>query len=293
MMQNNSQRPNGRLNDQVRPLKISYNPFGYAASSVLFEIGHTKVLCSVTLQQGVPPFLKGSGTGWLNAEYAMLPTATTVRTQRESTTNKKNGRAIEISRLIGRALRSVVDLSALGERTITVDCDVLQADGGTRTACISASYVALEHAISQWVADRQLPRSILIDAIASISAGVSKGVVILDPDFAEDSAIDSDFNFVLTKSGALIEVQGTAEKYPVSWDQFDQLKVVALKGAHDLFSFFAQNPGPQITTHLQTQKIGVSAHKNQGQQRNQNTQANQKASMFSLASRLQAASKAD
>lgn len=285
MMQNSSKRPNGRLNDQVRPLKISYNSFGYAASSVLFEIGDTKVLCSVSMQPGVPSFLKGSGSGWLNAEYAMLPTATTVRTQRESTTNKKNGRAIEISRLIGRALRSVVDLSALGERTITVDCDVLQADGGTRTACISASYVALEHAVAQWVIAKQLPRSILTDAIASISAGVSQGVVILDPDFAEDSTIDSDFNFVLTKSGALIEVQGTAEKYPVSWDQFDQLKIVALKGVADLFSFFAQNPGPKIIVRSQAPQVEATAQKNQNSHRNQNN--NQKSSMFTLANRLQ------
>lgn len=286
MMHNSSKRLNGRLNDQVRPLKISYNPFGYATSSVLFEIGDTKVLCSVSLQPGVPPFLKGSNTGWLNAEYAMLPTATTVRTQRESTTNKKNGRAIEISRLIGRALRSVIDLSVLGERTITVDCDVLQADGGTRTACISASYVALERAVAQWVASKQIPQSILVDAIASISAGVSQGVVILDPDFAEDSTIDSDFNFVLTKSGSLIEVQGTAEKHPVSWDQFDQLKIVALKGAKDLFSFFAQNPGPEIFPITQHHKSEHVSSKKQGQNRNQN--APQKTSMFSLASRLKA-----
>jgi ribonuclease PH len=286
MMQNSSKRPNGRLNDQVRPLKISYNSFGYATSSVLFEVGDTKVLCSVSMQQGVPSFLKGSGSGWLNAEYAMLPTATTVRTQRESTTNKKNGRAVEISRLIGRALRSVVDLSALGERTITIDCDVLQADGGTRTACISASYVALEHAVAQWVASKQLPRSILTDAIASISAGVSQGVVILDPDFAEDSTIDSDFNFVVTKSGALIEVQGTAEKHPVSWDQFDQLKAVALKGAADLFSFFAQNSAPEVVIKPQTSKIESMPQKNSPSHNNQNKA--QKSSMFSLANRLQA-----
>lgn len=286
MMQNSSKRPNGRLNDEVRPLKITYNSFGYAASSVLFEIGDTKVLCSVSIQHGVPPFLKGSGSGWLNAEYAMLPTATTVRTQRESTTNKKNGRAIEISRLIGRALRSIVDLSLLGERTITVDCDVLQADGGTRTACISASYVALKHAVDQWVASKQLPRSILIDAIASISAGVSQGVVILDPDFAEDSTIDSDFNFVLTQSGALIEVQGTAEKHPVSWEQFDQLKVVALKGATDLFNFFAHNPSPEIVSKQHAHKAESVIQKNQNSHNSQNKA--QKSSMFTLANRLQA-----
>lgn len=286
MHQNNYKRLNGRLNDQVRPLKISYNSFGYAASSVLFEIGNTKVLCSVTLQPGVPPFLKGSNSGWLNAEYAMLPTATIIRTQRESTTNKKNGRAIEISRLIGRALRSVVDLSLLGERTITIDCDVLQADGGTRTACISASYVALEYAVNQWIGAKLIPCSILIDAIASISAGVRQGIVILDPDFAEDSTIDSDFNFVLTKSGAIIEVQGTAEKCPVSWDQFEKLKTVALKGIADLFTFFSQNPAPENKIKVQDNNIEQTFSKNQTQVRNRNSN-HQKPSMFSLANRLQ------
>lgn len=282
-MQNNSKRPDGRQNDQVRPLKITYNPFGYAASSVLFEVGDTKVLCCVSIQQGVPPFLKGTNSGWLNAEYAMLPTSTTVRTQRESTTNKKNGRAIEISRLIGRALRSVVDLSLLGERTINIDCDVLQADGGTRTACITGAYVALERAVAQWVAAKQLPRSILTDAVAAISAGVSSGVVILDPDFAEDSAIDSDFNFVLTKSGSIIEIQGTAEKYPVAWDQFDQLKAYALKGVDDLFTFIKSQPGPEI---MAVSNSTLQSPNQQTTARNQNKQ-NQKTSMFSLGSRLQ------
>ena len=281
--QQKSLRPDGRLYNQIRPLKISYNIFGYAASSVLFEIGNTKVLCSVTLQPGVPSFLKGTGSGWLNAEYAMLPTATTVRTQRESTTNKKNGRAIEISRLIGRALRAVVDLSSFGERTITIDCDVLQADGGTRTACISASYVALEHAVKHWIASKHLSRSILVDAIASISAGVTHGTVILDPDFTEDSSIDADFNFVVTKSGSLIEVQGTAEKAPVSWEQFDQLKLLALKGAGDLFVFFDSHSAQPIVQNLDN----VSQENHSIKEDHKNSRlSNNKAPLFSLGNRF-------
>lgn len=284
-MQNNSRRPNGRLNDQIRPLKVSYNVFGYATSSILFEIGNTKVLCAVNLQSGVPPFLKGSNSGWLNAEYAMLPTATATRTQRESTANKANGRSVEISRLIGRTLRSIVDLSALGERTITVDCDVLQADGGTRTACITAACVALRHAATQWLATKQIPRHILNDEIAAISAGISNGIPILDPDYAEDSTIDSDFNFILTKSGALIEVQGTAEKSPVSWEHFDQLRAMALKGTAQLFTFFAHNQAPAVAPH----SLPEQNAKNNGAKSARDTQ--QKNSLFSLANRLQAVQK--
>jgi ribonuclease PH len=236
-------RSGGRSEAQLRPLKVTYDIFGYASSSVLFELGNTKVLCAVTMQQGVPPFLKGSGTGWLTAEYAMLPTATTVRIQRDGSSNKKNGRGIEISRLISRALRSVVDLSKMGERTIMIDCDVLQADGGTRTACITAAYFALVHAVERWIAAKELSETFIIDAIASVSAGVYNGIPILDPDFAEDSNIDADFNFVITKSGDIIEIQGTAEKKPVSWKQFESLRVLSLQGVNQLFEFFqAQKP---------------------------------------------------
>lgn len=237
-MQHSLLRPGGRAYDQLRPLKVSYDVFGYTASSILFEMGNTKVLCSVTMQPGIPPFLKGTNTGWLTAEYAMLPTATTVRTQRETSTSKRNGRSVEISRLIGRALRSVVALEKLGERSIMIDCDVLQADGGTRTACITGSYFALEHAVNSWLATKQLAEPILTDAIAAISAGVLRGQAILDPDFSEDSEIEADFNFVMTRSGKLIEVQGTAEKQPILWENFDQIKNLATYGIENLFSFF-------------------------------------------------------
>jgi len=272
-------RKDGRENGHLRSLKASFDVFGYTAGSILFEVGNTKVLCSVTMQPGVPPFLKGTGTGWLTAEYAMLPTATNIRTQRESSTMKKNGRSVEISRIISRALRSVIDLPQLGERTITIDCDVLQADGGTRTACITGSYFALEHAVNYWVKTKQLPSSILKDSIVAISAGIYQGTAILDPDFAEDSEIDSDFNFVINKENAIIEVQGTAEKQPVSWDQFEQLKNLALSGAHQLFQFFvSQNISGKTSITpaiVDTQEMSKDKQKK-----------NQSASMFSLANRF-------
>lgn len=243
-------RNQGRSFEQLRPLKVQYNVFGYSACSVLFEIGNTKVQCSVTLQEGVPPFLRHQGIGWLTAEYFMLPTATTTRTQRETTLPKPNGRSVEISRLISRALRSIVDLKKLGERTIIVDCDVLQADGGTRTACITAASVALEHAIAQWVSNKQIPQNIMNDSIAAISAGVWKGVALLDPDFAEDSGIDADFNFVLTRTGNIVEIQGTAEKSVITWSQFNELQVLAVNGVSQLFTFFDANKAaaPIIST---------------------------------------------
>ncbi|MCX5921963.1 MAG: ribonuclease PH [Candidatus Dependentiae bacterium] len=242
-MQNSVRRLGGRANDHLRSLKVSYNVFGAKAGSVLFELGNTKVLCSVTMQPGVPHFLKGTGTGWLTAEYAMLPTATAVRTQRESSAAKQNGRSVEISRLIGRALRSIIALDKLGERTLLIDCDVLQADGGTRTACITGAYFALEDAMKYWLSTKQLQQSILKDSIVAVSAGILQGHPILDLDYSEDSVIEADFNFVLTRSNALIEVQGTAEQQPVSWEHFDQLRLLAISGAEQLFAFFdAQQP---------------------------------------------------
>jgi ribonuclease PH len=203
---------------------------------VLFALGNTKVLCSVTLQNGVPSFLKGKGTGWLVAEYAMLPTATATRTQRETQTMKRSGRSIEISRLIGRSLRTILDLQQLGERTITIDCDVLQADGGTRTACITGAYIALELATKQWVSNGLLPSSALIrDGLAAISVGFLNSVPLLDPDFSEDEALDADFNFVLTRSGSVVEVQGTAEKKAITWQQLEALHHEAQQGVTQLF----------------------------------------------------------
>ncbi len=234
------QRAYGRKFDQLRDVKISYNVFGYAPGSVLFELGNTKVLCSVSMQVGVPPFLKGSKTGWLTAEYAMLPTSCKVRSSRESTQAKRNDRSVEISRLIGRSLRAVADLSKIGERTIHVDCDVLQADGSTRTASITGAYLALEKAISRWIETGELLESILTDSVAAVSAGISNGNALLDLDYAEDSIIDADYNFVLTQSGKVIEIQGAAEKQASTWQEFEQLKNLAIKGTNDLFVLLAQ-----------------------------------------------------
>lgn len=231
-------RIDGRSSNELRPLKISYNSFGYADSAVLFEVGNTKVLVSVSLQMGVPHFLKGKKAGWLTAEYAMLPTATTQRTTRESTGAQRNGRSVEISRLIGRCLRPLVDLTALGEKTIYIDCDVLQADGGTRVACITAASVALERAAAVWLHKNQTSKNVFKESIAGISVGIVDGQMLLDPCQSEDSQADADFNFVLTKNGHILEVQGTAEKTPIAWNHFDELKGLASKGINEIFAFF-------------------------------------------------------
>lgn len=230
-------RQNNRAYNQLRKIKISYSPFGYASGNVLFEMGNTKVLCSVMMQKGVPPFLKGSKTGWLTAEYALLPAATTIRTQREATLFKRNSRSVEISRLIGRSLRSIVQLDNIGEQTIMVDCDVLQADGGTRTACLTGAYLALEAAEQYWLERDIIPEPIIKDALAAISVGVIDNQVYLDLDYSEDNRADADFNFVLTSSGKLIEVQGSAEKTALSWEIFEQLRQLACRGIAKLFHY--------------------------------------------------------
>jgi ribonuclease PH len=235
-------RSGQRSNDQLRSMRVSYDIYKYAASSTLFELGNTKILCSVTLQQGVPHFLRGTKKGWLTAEYSMLPASTPIRTVREVTANKRSGRTIEISRLIGRCLRSVSRLDALGEQTIFMDCDVLQADGGTRTACITAAYLALRAAQTKWLKEGRIGRELLVDELAAISVGISSDKPILDLDFIEDSASDADFNFVFTRSQKVVEIQGTAEKFPLSWDQYEAMKLHAQKGADDLFEFYDQNP---------------------------------------------------
>lgn len=229
-------RNDGRAENQLRPIYIQYDLFGHAHASVLFELGGTKVLVSVTLQPNVPPFLKGQRVGWLAAEYSMLPCATHQRTQRDSSQVQKNPRGVEISRLIGRSLRSVLDLEKLGERTIWVDCDVLQADGGTRVACLSAASIALELAVKRWLLSGTLKENIIKESIAAISVGVVNGVACLDLAYNEDSSSDADFNFVMTKSGCIVEVQGTSEKAPITSDMFDTLRFLALKGISDVFS---------------------------------------------------------
>jgi ribonuclease PH len=235
------QRLDGRTFDQVRPIRASYDVYGYSDASVLLEIGNTKVHCAVSRSYGVPPFLKGSKTGWLTAEYAMLPTATGSRVARDLSLFKPNGRAVEISRLIGRALRSAVDLTRLGEQTITVDCDVLQADGGTRTACITGASMALSIAAQRWLKSRIISENIIREEIAAVSVGIMGGNVLLDMNYTEDSTVDADFNFVLTRTGNIIEVQGTAEQTVITWDQFSEIRTIAQKGVADIFAHFEAN----------------------------------------------------
>lgn len=234
-------RQDGRACDQMRQAKIFFDVLGYADASVLFELGNTKVLTSITLQTTVPSFLKGQRTGWLSAEYAMLPCATQQRTMRESSQVQRNARSVEISRLIGRCLRTCISLEALGERTILVDCDVLQADGSTRVSAITAASLALEQAINRWYNNKIIEKNIFKHAIAAVSVGMINDTICLDLNYEEDSKADADFNIIMTKNSNIIEIQGTAEKTPISWDQFEQLKKLATKGIVELFACVPQS----------------------------------------------------
>jgi ribonuclease PH len=229
------QRYNERPYDALRPIGASFNAFGYAPGTVLFEMGRTKVLCAVSMQPGVPHFLKGQQRGWLTAEYAMLPTSTTIRTQRDGSSASKNGRSVEISRFIARCLRTAVDLKQLGERTIVVDCDVLQADAGTRTACITGSSLALRSAVDKWLAEGVLTIDIMMARLAAVSVGWVHGQALLDLDFAEDGRADADFNVVMTDTGHLVEMQGAVEGKPLTWEQFEQLRCLAIRGIENIF----------------------------------------------------------
>lgn len=221
---------------KIRPVQLTYNIYEYATGSVLFQMGRTKVLCAVTIGDGVPHFLRGSGTGWLTAEYSMLPTSTHSRTERESI-KKRSGRSVEISRLIGRSLRSIIDFSVLKERTLIIDCDVLQADGGTRSAAISGAYCALKMAEQKLLTQKIISRPLLTDEVAAISVGISDGKLLLDLDCKEDMGIDADFNYIMTRSGSIIEVQGCAEKRPISWEQVNEMYHLAQGGVEQVFEF--------------------------------------------------------
>jgi ribonuclease PH len=208
----------------------------HAEGSCLIKFGNTHVLCTATLEDRLPPWLKGQGRGWVTAEYGMLPRATVQRTRREATAGHPSGRTHEIQRLIGRSLRAVVDLAKLGERQISVDCDVLQADGGTRTAAITGAWVALHDCI-KWMCARDMIRNgVLRDHVAAVSCGLYKGTPVLDLDYPEDSEADADANFVMTGSGGIVEVQGTAETRPFAQEDFDQLMALARKGVGELIS---------------------------------------------------------
>lgn len=218
-----------RNNDELRPITFIRQFTKHAEGSVLVKCGDTQVICNATIEDGVPSFLKGKKQGWLTAEYGMLPRSTNSRMNREATRGKQSGRTQEIQRLIGRSLRAIIDLKKLGERTIYIDCDVIQADGGTRTASISGAYVALSDAINFLLKDNKLSESPIIDSVAAISAGIKNKNLLLDLDYAEDSECDTDMNFVITGKGNFVEIQGTAEGKPFSKQEMDELTKIAQK----------------------------------------------------------------
>jgi len=227
-------RIDNRAADQMRPVRITPEFISIAEGSALIEVGHTRVICTASVEEAVPAFLRNTGKGWITAEYGMLPRSTLTRTPRESSKGRIGGRTHEIQRLIGRSLRAVVDLRSLGERTIFVDCDVIQADGGTRTASITGAYVALALALEKLVTAGTLPRSPLQDAVAATSVGIVDGEILLDLAYEEDSRAEVDMNLVMTGSGRFIEVQATAESQPFNDSQLDQLLALAKRGIKQL-----------------------------------------------------------
>lgn len=233
-------RPSGRQNNQLRAVSFERGFTRYAEGSVLVTVGNTRVLCNATIDDGVPSFLRNSGKGWITAEYAMLPRATHSRSRRESVAGKPSGRTQEIQRLIGRSLRAVINLEALGERTITLDCDVLQADGGTRTASITGAYVALHDAINKLMKAKKLIRNPLIGQLAAVLVGIYRGEPVLDLDYDEDSEAETDMNVVMNDGGAFIEVQGTAEGHAFRRDELNALLDLANAGIRELFELQTQ-----------------------------------------------------
>lgn len=257
-------RNDGRTNDQLRPVKITRNYVKHAEGSCLIEVGDTKVICTATLEDRVPPFMRGGGKGWITAEYAMLPRATETRNARESSKGKVGGRTMEIQRLIGRALRSVVQLEAMGERTIWLDCDVIQADGGTRTASITGAFVAMVDAMQKLVDAgtwKQLP---LHDFLAATSVGVVNGEAVLDLNYKEDSSATVDMNVVMTGKGKYVELQGTGEEAPFSGEQLQELLALAHKGVGELIKIqrdllvtlpFASEVTTSVPTHVEESHV--------------------------------------
>ena len=229
-------RPSGRVHDEMRRIVLEPDFSKYAEGSCLARFGDTHVLCTATVEDRVPPFLRNSGRGWVTAEYGMLPRSTNTRTDREAAVGRQSGRTQEIQRLIGRSLRSITDLTGFGERQVRVDCDVLQADGGTRTAAITGAYVALHLAFAHLLKVKAIGRLPLTDQVAAVSCGIHGGVAVLDLDYAEDSAAEADANFVMTGSGALVEVQATAETKPFAEDRFLAMMVLARDGIRALIA---------------------------------------------------------
>jgi ribonuclease PH len=233
-------RAGGRRADQFRPVRLTRRYTRHAEGSVLVEFGDTRVICTASVEDKVPPFLKGRGQGWVTAEYGMLPRATHTRGEREAARGKQSGRTLEIQRLIGRSLRAVVDLAALGERSIQIDCDVIQADGGTRTAAITGSYVALHDALTGLKGRGLLAQWPLRDAVAAVSVGLRAGAALLDLDYAEDAGCETDMNVVMTGNGGFVEVQGTAEGAPFTAAQMQQMLALAQLGIGELLQLQRQ-----------------------------------------------------
>jgi ribonuclease PH len=229
-------RPSGRAHDELRRIQIVRRFTRHAEGSVLIQCGDTHVLCTASVEETVPPFLRNTGKGWVTAEYGMLPRSTHTRSRREAAAGKQGGRTLEIQRLIGRALRAVVDLKGLGERTITLDCDVLQADGGTRTAAITGSYVALADAVSVLVRKGQLRDSPIHGQVAAVSVGIWSGTPVLDLDYAEDSDAETDMNIVMNNGGAFVELQGTAEGHAFRREELDELLNLGANGIKQLLA---------------------------------------------------------
>lgn len=228
-------RPSGRANDELRPIKITRDFTMHAEGSVLIEYGATRVLCNASVENSVPGFLRGKGKGWVTAEYGMLPRSTGSRMRREANAGKQGGRTMEIQRLIGRALRASIDTRKLGERTITIDCDVIQADGGTRTASISGAWVALYDAIQTLLEQGDLEQSPIVCQVAAVSTGIYQGQAVLDLDYVEDSTADTDMNIVMNDKGGFIEVQGTAEAAAFNESELHEMLALARKGIRQIF----------------------------------------------------------
>ncbi|CAG1064540.1 Ribonuclease PH [uncultured bacterium] len=232
----NSPRTDGRAPSELRPVKVTRDYLKFAEGSVLIEMGDTKVICAATVEERVPPFLMGKGKGWMTAEYAMLPRSSQKRIQRESSAGKVGGRTHEIQRLIGRSLRAVTDLGALGERTIYIDCDVIQADGGTRTASITGAYMAVHETVSALLKKGVITKMPLLDSVAAVSVGIVGGRALLDLNYDEDSTAEVDMNIIMTGNGRFVEVQGTAESEPFSKDSLAELITLASEGISELAS---------------------------------------------------------
>ena len=230
-------RSDGRSLDQLRPITITRDFTCYAEGSVLIEFGNTKVICNASIEAGVPNFLRGKETGWITAEYGMLPRSTGSRMQREASQRKQGGRTMEIQRLIGRSLRSSINMDLLGENTIVIDCDVIQADGGTRTASITGGYVALEDAVNSAINEGLIESNPIKEMIASVSVGIQDGNALLDLNYREDSTAETDMNVVMTNKNNFIEIQGTSEKRPFTYQELEHMLELAKKGISELFEY--------------------------------------------------------